>query len=213
MDVQGNLTNLLREFKIPKTEDIENIHQYIFNNLSPYRYEHSLQVLDIAAHLAIKNHVEHDLIQKIFVAALAHDITKEQPAVFHKNIFKKYNVEHYGDQPEPLYHSRSAVLFLLENFHIQDPVISHAIFNHSTGCESMPLFSRIIFCADYIASQNHDNIEETINKNLTDLCLDKITSTLSYLVNKKLPVQPESINFYNKLIYESWKRNETANAE
>jgi predicted HD superfamily hydrolase involved in NAD metabolism len=188
-------------------EIAKNINDYLVKNLSPYRYEHSLRTLEFALRLALRDRLEKTLVQKLVVAATAHDITKEKPPEFHKNLFKKFHREDLAGLPPALYHSKSAPYVLREEFNIQDEFISHAIMYHSTGCADMPPLSRIIFGADFLASLEPVALNQWLKATLPELCMEKARSTISYLLSEKLPVQPESINFYNVLISETRKGN------
>jgi|GEM_PF-1776640 len=215
-----SLEKILGRYSLKPAPKSVEIDEYLRSNLSPYRYEHSLKVLEFALDLAVpvtdmpeneiaQNQHPVDLLSRLTLAALAHDITKEQPPEFHLELFKKYQRPDYAELPRTLFHSKSAVFLLAEKFHVKDEMVSHAISYHSTGCTDMPRFSRIIFCADYLATKDHTGGRDAPpsagpvdTESLTRLCLEKITATITWLLGKKLPVQPESINFYNILVKE-----------
>jgi len=206
-----SLDHILKDFHHFASPKAEKINNFLQDNLSAYRYHHTLSTVKFAMQLGYRENFDNTLIDMLLIAALGHDITKEKSPEFHRSLFSKYNRTDFIALPEAIFHSKSAPYFINEKFNIDDPAIFHAIFYHSTGCENMPLFSRIIFCADYLASQEHwsenedksitdEKISETM---LTNLCIQKVCYSITCLISKKLPVQPESLNFYNKLISEN----------
>lgn len=214
----GSLKDILQGYVENIPETIFAINRYLADNLSTYRYEHSLMVLSIALQLArvqsagvqLKKRTKEPAkilenskkTHSLIVAALAHDITKEEPKDFHLGIFKKYKQKKYKDYPFALYHAKSAPYFLQERFQIKEREVHHAISYHSTGCKSMPLLSRLVFSADYLASAKDIVLEKEILKPLHELCMEKTSGTIERLVLRKSPVQPESVNFYNILLRE-----------
>ncbi|MDH4262573.1 MAG: HD domain-containing protein [Spirochaetia bacterium] len=196
------LIDILNHNDCQSNADLEIINNFLITNISTKRYEHSLKTVEFAIQLASQNKFENKGINKLILAALSHDITKEKPPEFHVEIFIKYKCQNLLNLPKAIYHSKSAPFFIGELFNIKDDDISHAISHHSTGCAEMPLFSRIIFSADFLASQNSASSMKLLKLNLQDLCLEKASTTIKYLLSEKLPVQPESINFYNILLSE-----------
>ena len=69
--------------------DIEKIKNDLKNNLSQFRFEHSLLVADEAKKLAL--HYNYDS-EKAYVAGLVHDIAKEFDDFENDKWIKKYNL-------------------------------------------------------------------------------------------------------------------------
>ncbi|MDH4200545.1 MAG: HD domain-containing protein [Spirochaetia bacterium] len=197
-----NLQQAVEGYDYCITNLAQKLNIYICANLSPYRYDHSLTVAKISLELGKRENLPKHTLQKLLLAALAHDITKEKPVKFHMDIFKKYRVLRYLKLPPTIYHAKSAPYYIQEQFKIKNDEIAHAIFFHSTGCKNMPLFSRIIFSADYLASLKLNINDSIFSKSTAELCFDKNNATLNHLLSKKMPVQPDSVNFYNILLQE-----------
>ena len=68
---------------------IEEIKEYLKDNLSEYRYNHSIRVMEEAKKLAI--HYNCD-VNKCMLCGLTHDIAKEYSDLKNEEIIKKYKI-------------------------------------------------------------------------------------------------------------------------
>lgn len=194
--------SILNSYKFCITDELLEINRFLKENLSEYRYGHSLLTLEIALELSRSNNLEQGKLQNVVIAAISHDITKEMPASFHKHIFEVHNLPDRDILPPPLYHSFSAPYFLTDKFCVMSEEVLHAVKYHSTGCSDMPVVSRIVFAADFMASSSVEERDLYFLDSLREVCVKKLISTVSFIMGKKMPVQTDSINFYNSLIRE-----------
>lgn len=195
------LSKLLNAKEITK-----RIIKYLKENLSEYRKNHTFIVVSIAYDLALKENIlSKDQKQSLFIAALAHDITKECSWECHKNLFREYSApKEWFNLPEKILHSKSGYLFLQKHFDINNEIIKLAIEYHTTGNKDMDLLAKILFCADYLSSLKKEDYIKEINQPLNDIILNKVKKSLTYLIKKSLPIHFDTISYYNYLInYES----------
>jgi len=174
---------------------------FLKKNLSPYRYKHSLMSAWIAREISKILNLHPNQQQKIVTAALLHDITKEKEADFHKNLFRENNLELLLDTPQPLWHAYSAPFFIKTLWNIDDLETANAIYYHTTGKPDMNTIEKIVFVSDFLSStiKNQEfSLDNSLDIDL--LCLEKLTNSLTTLIQEKKVIQHDSINFYNQLI-------------
>jgi len=182
----------LREFAI-------KIIDYLEENLSEYRVKHSFKVVKYCLVLAKKsgNKVNRD---KIILAALIHDITKEKEVSFHYAILKRHNVKNYKSFPNLILHSKTASLFVEETFGFYDLMVSKAVLEHTVGSAIMVLFSKVLFAADYLANLSKDGVRYNLELSINRICLKKIQKSLFLLIKKENKICLDSIKAYNSFI-------------
>lgn len=90
--------------------------------------------------------------EKLAIAALLHDITKELDTESQIGLCMEYGIE-IGENPVPkLFHAKTGCEFARRKFgtEIVDDEIYYGIYYHTTGRANMTLFETIIYLADYI---------------------------------------------------------------
>lgn len=160
--------------------NIEKIKNDIKNNLSEFRYEHSLLVATCALSLARHYNLDED---KAYVAGLIHDIAKEYTDEENNNYLKKYSINSKLLNPKyrPVIHAEIGALVAKCEYNMEDD-ICQAIRYHALGNINMNLFDKIIFIADKIGrKQSTPSIEKI--KNLAYKNIDQ--AILYYLKDKK----------------------------
>lgn len=132
---------------------IDEIKNYLKENLSSERYFHTLGVMEEAIELAKRYNAD---IKKAEIAGLLHDnakcMTKEDLRKFisenlpdlDKNELKNYKT----------LHAPVGAYFAKEKFKISDPEIISAIRWHTLGRVNMTLLEKIVFLADKIEKNN-----------------------------------------------------------
>ena len=131
---------------------IEKINQFVKENLSTYRYEHSILVAKEAKSLAKHYHIEED---KAYLAGLLHDVAKElteeenekwiEIGHLSKNLNKKEN--------KNIKHADIGAIIAKEKFKLDDD-ICNAIKYHTIGNKNMDTLAKIIYIADKIGRKN-----------------------------------------------------------
>lgn len=181
--------------------DIENINNYLKNNLSEFRYNHSLMVAEEARKLA-RNYKYDE--EKAYVAGLIHDIAKEFTEEENKRWIKKYNLSKDLLKPEykRIIHADIGALVAKEYYNL-DEDICNAIRYHTIGNINMDILAKITFIADKIGRANiTPNIKKY--KDLAYIDLDKaillyLEDGEKILYKKGLHPHPEGIKLLNYL--------------
>ncbi len=135
------------------TENIEKIKSRLPEFISEKRMKHTLAVADEAKKLAeIFGMSEYDC-ERLYVAGLLHDITKECSFERQLEICKKFGETwSKSDEKSPkVFHSVTGALMARKLFpETADDEICLAIRSHTTGREDMTLSEKILYLADYI---------------------------------------------------------------
>jgi nicotinate-nucleotide adenylyltransferase len=123
---------------------------YLKENLSKKRYNHSVNVANAAVSLAKKYGADED---KAYVAGLLHDIAKELPTEKQAEIAASspLNVSEIEKKSTPLFHSIAGAELVQSLFGIKDTEIIDAIRYHTVACGNMSKLSVIIYLADLIS--------------------------------------------------------------
>ena len=104
--------------------------------LSPKRYEHTLNVKKLAVELAKRNGVDE---KKAALAALLHDIAKEQPKDELLQIITGNDIitNHAARRAPAVWHGGAAAVLAQWEYGVDDPEILSAIACHTTGKAGM----------------------------------------------------------------------------
>lgn len=188
---------------------IDEIKNYLKENLSSERYFHTLGVMEEAIELAKRYNAD---IKKAEIAGLLHDnakcMTKEDLRKFisenlpdlDKNELKNYKT----------LHAPVGAYFAKEKFKISDPEIISAIRWHTLGRVNMTLLEKIVFLADKIEKNTRDieyrnQIIKILDENEGELGLNKalfrcFIETVKSLAERKLYICTATIDVYNWLL-------------
>lgn len=188
---------------------IDEIKNYLKENLSSERYFHTLGVMQEAIELAKRYNAD---IKKAEIAGLLHDnakcMTKEDLRKFisenlpdlDKNELKNYKT----------LHAPVGAYFAKEKFKISDPEIISAIRWHTLGRVNMTLLEKIVFLADKIEKNTRDieyrnQIIKILDENEGELGLNKalfrcFVETVKSLAERKLYICTTTIDVYNWLL-------------
>ena len=181
--------------------DIEKIKNDLKNNLSQFRFEHSLLVADEAKKLAL--HYNYDS-EKAYVAGLVHDIAKEFDYSENDKWIKKYNLS--GDIFTPQYknvvHANIGAVVVKELYGFDDE-ICNAVCYHAIGNVPMSKLDKIVFIADKIARQISTPFIEELRV-LAYQDIDRalkvyLNNQISKLESRGLSMHPVSLELLNNL--------------
>lgn len=171
--------------------------------LSEKRYQHSLNVADTAAKLAIVHNAD---AEKAYLAGLMHDYAKDiNPEklleIAEANDLIQDEVEILAPY---LLHGPVGAYLLKERDIITDEEILRAIALHTTGAKDMTLLDNIIYMADYIEPGrkhgNVDNIRTITYKNLDFGLASCFDNVIMYLISNGSYIHPNSIMARNSVI-------------
>lgn len=193
--------------KVIYTKDYINIsREELINKLSQMisksRFEHVLRVEKAAIQLAKKYGAD---IEKVSIAALLHDIAKEQPDEEMRDLIISENLNlnllNYGSE---VWHGPVGAILAKREFFVSDETILDTIRKHTVGGHKMSLTAQIIFVADYI-EEGRDFPKVQQARELADESLEKaikykLKETIKFLINKEEKIFPETIESYNSWI-------------
>jgi predicted HD superfamily hydrolase involved in NAD metabolism len=130
---------------------IEALRLEVGNRLSARRFAHTLGVEKMAVLIGKK--IIPESVDKLRVAALLHDISKEYSEAEYIEIIKKHNLS-FSDEDKKtsaLWHSITAPYVVLSEFpEFADDDVLSAVYNHTVGAPGMSVFDEIILLSDYI---------------------------------------------------------------
>ena len=132
-------------------KQIDDLRRQMRGRLSEKRFAHTLGVEEMA--VKIGEECLPDMVDKLRVAALLHDISKEYSEAEHFVLANRYNIE-LSDEDiamPPLWHSITSGAAVQECFpdYADEDVLS-AVINHTVGSPEMTVFDEIILLSDYI---------------------------------------------------------------
>lgn len=192
IEYTGKYTSLTRE----------DIIEEVRARLSKNRFEHVLRVELTALELAEKYDIDRE---KTSIAALLHDVAKEEPDSEMRDLVISENLDldllQYGSQ---IWHAPVGAVQARRDFEIIDEEILNAIKYHTIGTPDMTDVEKVIFVADYIEpGRNFDGVKKA--RKLADKSLDrviqyKIKDTIVDLVARKKKIYPKAIDSYNAWI-------------
>lgn len=162
--------------------NIDKIKDYLKQNLSEFRYNHSLMVANEAKKLA-KRYNENT--EKAYIAGLVHDIAKEFSDEENLQCIKKYSLSEtlLDENIKPIIHANIGAELIKDMYNFDDE-ICNSVRYHAIGNFPMTILEKIIFVADKIARENPDELlqrEQKIAYEDLDLAL---LMCLDYSKNK-----------------------------
>lgn len=181
---------------------LKQIDKVLKKNLSEHRYKHTLAVTKAAQSLAIRYGAD---IDKCKIAAMLHDITKEED--LHKQLQKIKKADIMIDnvvlKSPQLYHSITASIYAKEQFLIEDEDIINAIRYHTTARAGMSDIEKIVYVADGISDDRSYSGVNRFRKlafvDLDECMLGMISHSLKNLVKNNYLIPIDTIEAYNLL--------------
>ena len=131
--------------------DVDNLREAIGQRMSGKRLAHTLSVEKEIARLG-EIYLPQDILH-LRASALLHDITKEQSAEKQIALCHELSIPLTKEDclsPKILHAWTAAEVVKREFPRFADPDILLAIKQHTTGAREMPLFSKLLYLADYI---------------------------------------------------------------
>lgn len=125
---------------------LENITEFINTRLSAKRFMHVKRVMETAKDLAGRHGVN---VADAELAALVHDVAKEQNIHLVKRILRLREEHAYLEHSNKIWHAPLGAIVAQETFGIANPDILNAIRFHTTGRPGMSDLEKVIFVADY----------------------------------------------------------------
>lgn len=170
--------------------------------LTDKRYEHTVGVMETAIQLAEKYGADS---KKAELAAIFHDYAKFRPKEEMEKIIVEQNMpKQLLEYHSELWHAPVGAYLVCIEAGIRDEDILQAIRFHTTGNKAMNMLDKIVFLADYIEPGRRfpgvDDVRKAALENLDEAVLMALRNTIKFLMDKKQPIYPDTLETYNALI-------------
>ena len=182
---------------------IEEYKALLKERLNEKRYYHSLCVADEARRLSEKYGAD---CEKMYLAGLLHDITKNYDDDKQLQIAKKFGIILTREELQSplIWHSITGALVVEHELKIPDDDIISAIRYHTTGKADMTLAQKIIFVADLTARDRTypdvEDIRSKADRSLDECIISVLQFTIKDIVSKGRPLHSDTLNAYNFLV-------------
>lgn len=166
------------------------------------RFKHTVGVMETAVALAKLYGADE---KKAELAAIFHDYAKYRSREEMEKVILEENLprdllEHNIE----LWHAPVGAVLVEKETGISDEDILNSIRYHTTGRAGMTLLEKIIFLADYIEPGRNfpgvDEVRALARENLDFAMIKALANTISFLLEKKQLIYPDTIHTYNDLI-------------
>ncbi len=177
------------------------IDKDIQTDLSTKRYDHVIRVVETAKNIAQVYNVDQE---KVEVAALAHDITKEKSLSWQLEFLKKYQIiDEFILNTEPVMHSITGAYYLQEKYQVTDTQILNAIMYHTLGHPQMDEVAMVLYIADYIeparTQPGVDKLRKLVGgEELLEIAKRIAKMEISYLTSVSKQVHPDTLALSKK---------------
>ena len=181
---------------------IESLLDWLKNNLSEKRYQHSLGTAECARNLAIRYKLDDE---KAYVAGLLHDCAKCFPNEKLLSIIDRHlDIDENEKMNYKTLHAPVSAYVAEKTFGVTDEEILSSIRWHTLGKVDMTEFEKIIFIADKIEERTRENwYAQPIRAimleydGLDKAILQCYKQTIKSLVDRDLKICPLTIDIYN----------------
>lgn len=195
-------------------QSIDEIKNWLKENLSEVRFQHTIGVAETARLLGKKWGVDED---RAFLAGLIHDCAKEVLRSDAIALLKEsgYNPDDVELLAPALLHAPLGRVFAKNIFGIQDEEVLMAVRYHTTGRAGMSLLEKIIYVADFVEPNRKiseaDELRSLAYENLDMAALKAADISILYTIKKGGALHTDTVlarNYFLKKTKEG-KINET----
>lgn len=188
----------------------DNLLEQIKHRMPLKRFEHTKGVAMTAIHLAERYGEDPE---KAEIAGILHDVVK----FAEKDWLKQMIVSEKLDPllltfHHELWHGPVGSVVAKKEFQIEDIDILQAICFHTTGRAGMSKLEKIIYISDMIEPGRSfpgvEYLREQAEIDLEKAMISCVSHSITFLVEKKQPVFPDSFHCYNDLIQKRGKVKE-----
>ncbi|HHV07392.1 MAG TPA: HD domain-containing protein [Firmicutes bacterium] len=168
-----------------------------------HRYQHSLEVAEVAVKLA---QCHGGKVKKAYLAGLLHDCAKGlEEDLLLQTALAFGIVRNDTEKACPdLLHGPVGALLAWKEYGVDDPEILTAIAVHTLGSEEMGLLAKIIYLADYIEPGRRfpgvDDLRALAYEDLNRAVLQAMDNTILYLLRQGLLLHPQTMKARNSLL-------------
>jgi predicted HD superfamily hydrolase involved in NAD metabolism len=184
--------------------DMTKTLNWLKDNLTEKRYEHSIGTAECAKELAEKFNLDGE---KAYIAGLLHDCAKCYTNDMMLGIMNEHiNVSEAERSSWKTWHAPVSCYVAKTIFGVTDEDILSSIRWHTIGKIGMSDFEKIIYIADKIESRTRENyyadpIREALRQpdGLNKAMLQSYKQTIKSLVDRDLVICTETVEIYNYL--------------
>jgi nicotinate-nucleotide adenylyltransferase len=191
--------------------DLDRAKQWLSQQLTPERYEHSLGAHEKAVELAEKFQLPPEERERAAIAGLLHDAAKLMNSRELLARCEQYHIpldEVDRKTPQTL-HPFVGAEIIRETFNVQEPDILDAIRYHTTGRAGMSRVEKIVYIADKIEGNTRNplyiqrmtsslDFRNPWSLDLTMLYI--LDSTIQFLMEKRHIIHPRTIEARNDFV-------------
>lgn len=184
--------------------EYEIIKNKLASRLKQSRYIHSLGVADTAVFLAERFGVN---TEKAKLAGLLHDCARQYPNSELAQEARKRNIEvGIVEAAMPLLlHAYIGAQLVREEYGVDDPEVSQAIYRHTVGGADMTALDKIIYFADMIEpSRDYPGVDElrvlSRTASLDEMVLAGLSRSILFVVEKNHMVHPDTVVARNEIL-------------
>lgn len=191
--------------------DLDKAKNWLSQQLSHERLEHSIGAHEKAVELAEKFHLPLEERERAAIAGLLHDSAKLMRPPELLDYCERYNlaIEDVDRKTPQTLHPFVGAELVREAFDIQDPDILNAIRYHTTGRAGMSRVEKIVYIADKIEGNTRNPLYiqkmtaplDSRNAWSLDLTMLYILdSTIQFLMEKHQVIHPRTIEARNDFV-------------
>ncbi len=185
--------------------NVEEIKLDLKNELSEFRYEHTLGCAQSCKELAERLGYDSD---KAYLAGLLHDCAKEMD--FNEQLSLARNCGYEPDEVTlntlHILHAPVSAIIAKNKYGINDEEVLSAIACHTTGKENMSLLDRIVFVSDLIEpNRKYTGVEEirsAVNANFELGTIKVFDRAIMFVLEKGGLLHPNTVYARNSLLRE-----------
>lgn len=171
--------------------------------LSEKRYNHCVRTKQMAEKLCERYNID----RKAVIASYYHDICKEISLdEMIELVGNEYIKDIDGMYNKSILHGYAGAKYLEKKMNILDDEILNAVRYHTTGKKNMNDIEKVVYISDAIElGRNYPEVEkirEKVFENLNEGILMEIDYKIKMLIDKKVMIHKNTIEFRNELIKE-----------
>jgi len=180
---------------------VERAIDILHEKLSPGLFDHCSGVAKVAVKLAVKLNCD---VTQACLAGWLHDCARGLSDEELLSLADEYNVQvdMYAKRCPVLLHAPVGAM-LAHSWGFTDEVVLEAIRHHTLGIPKMTALGQIVYAADKIEPgrtyQGVERLRLNIEKDFDTGILDAVAQSINYVLQRKLPVHPLTVAFWNWL--------------
>lgn len=163
--------------------------------LSAPRYQHTLNVSDLAVRLARFYGADET---KAEIAALLHDVCKERPRAELLQMLRDNAImtQNAAAKPQGVWHAAAAMVYAAKRLGVDDADILNAIRWHTSAHADMSTLEKIIYLADMCSAERDypeaEKLRGLLWQGLDEALMEALRDSLRWLKEKNCVIDADS---------------------